>query len=78
MQFDELWKLTVGLLKTGVKYNRIITVDRAMFDKPLSRLNSSERLHVYKRPNCRQCGSKIQNWMLGNRKMYACKKCQKK
>ena len=77
-QFDELWKLTVDLLKTGVKYNRIITVDRAMFDKPLSRLKSSERLHVYKRPNCRRCGSKIQMWMLGNRKMYACKKCQKK
>ena len=77
-QFDELWKLTVGLLKTGVKYNRIITVDRQMFDKPLSRLNASERLHVYKQPNCRRCGSKIQTWLLGNRKMYACKKCQRK
>ena len=77
-QFDELWNLTVDLLKTGVKYNRIITVDRETFNKPLSRLNASERLHVYKRPNCRRCGSKIQTWLLGNRKMYACKKCQKK
>ena len=77
-QFDELWQLTVDLLKTGVKYNRIITVDRDLFDKPLSRLNSSERLHVYKRPKCRRCGNKIQTWQLGSRKMYACKKCQKK
>jgi len=76
-QFDELWKLTVELLKTGVKYNRIITVDRQMVDKPLSRLNSSERLNVYKLPNCRRCDSKIQTWSLGNRKMYACRKCQK-
>jgi endonuclease-8 len=77
-QFDELWELTVQLLKTGVKYNRIITVDRSMFDRPLSRLNSEERLHVYKRLRCRRCNSKIKMWMLGNRKMYACTKCQKK
>ena len=77
-QFDELWKLTVDLLTTGVKYNRIITVDREMFDKPFGRLRASERLHVYKRPNCRRCGSRIQTWLLGNRKMYACLKCQKK
>ena len=34
-QFDEMWDLTVGLLQTGVKYNRIITVDRDEVDKPL-------------------------------------------
>jgi len=77
-QFDQLWKLTVDLLKTGVKYNRIITVDRDLHGKPLSRLKSSERLHVYKRPNCRRCNSKIKMWTLGSRKMYACLKCQKK
>ena len=77
-QFDDLWALTVDLLKTGVKYNRIITVDREMFDKPLSRLKSAERLFVYKRPKCRKCGGKIRTWLLGNRKMYACLKCQKK
>ena len=76
-QFDRLWKLTVDLLRTGVKYNRIITVERDDADKPLSRLRSSERLNVYKRPNCRKCGCKIRTWILGNRKMYACTKCQK-
>lgn len=77
-RFDELWDLTVELLEIGVKYNRIITVDRQLFDKPLSRLDSSERLHVYKRQNCRRCNGKIRTWMLGSRKMYACVKCQKK
>ena len=76
-RFDEFWRLTIELLKTGMKYNRIITVDRQTVEKPLSRLNASERLHVYKRPHCRRCGSKIETWMLGNRKMYACTKCQK-
>jgi endonuclease-8 len=75
-QFDRLWQLTVDLLKTGVKYNRIITVDRQLHDKPLSRLKSSERLYVYKRPNCRTCGTKIKTWLLANRKMYACPRCQ--
>ena len=77
-QFDELWTLTVNLLKTGLKYNRIITVDRQSVDKPLSRLNSSERLHVYKKTNCRRCGGKIRMWLLGSRKMYACQTCQRK
>ncbi len=76
-QFDELWELTGTLLRTGVKYNRIITVNREMFDKPLSRLHASERLHVYKQTHCRRCQSKIQTWLLGGRKMYACLKCQK-
>lgn len=75
-RFDDLWNLTVDLLKIGVKYNRIITVDRKLHDKPLSRLKSSERLHVYKRPSCRRCNGKIRTWTLGNRKMYACPKCQ--
>jgi endonuclease-8 len=75
--FDQLWRLTVDLLKTGVKYNRIITVDRQLHGKPLSRLKSSERLYVYKRPSCRKCGTKIRMWLLANRKMYACPQCQK-
>lgn len=75
-QFECLWELTVDLLKTGLKYNRIITVDRELFDKPLSRLNASERLYVYKRRSCRNCGSVIQDWLLGNRRIYACNKCQ--
>ncbi len=75
-QFDELWRLAVELLTTGVKYNRIIAVRREAVDKPLSRLNATERLNVYKRPHCRTCNGKIQAWTLSNRKMYACPRCQ--
>ena len=76
--FDEIWKLTVDLLNIGVKYNRIITVDRDQINKPLSKLNSSERLNIYKRPNCPRCSGRVKTWELGNRKMYACPSCQKK
>ena len=76
-EFDELWDLTVRLLQVGVKYNRIITVDRGMIDKPPSRLNSTERLVCYKKTRCIECGSRIRKWELGARTMYACERCQK-
>ncbi len=75
-QFDALWNLTVDLLKIGVKYNRIITVDSSVAGKPLSRLNSQERLLCYKKTHCVDCGSKIRKWTLAARTMYACQTCQ--
>ena len=75
-QFDDIWNLTVDLLKIGVKYNRIITVDRKSAGKPLSRLNGRERLLCYKKTLCTQCGGPIRKWELANRTMYACEQCQ--
>lgn len=75
-QFDQLWQLTVKLLSTGVKYNKIITVAAEEFDKPMSRLTARERVNVYKKSSCRKCGSQVKNWMLANRKMFACPSCQ--
>lgn len=63
-EFDELWKTSVRLLDMGVKYNRIITVRREDTDKPLSRLNSEERLWIYKKSHCPRCTSKTQSWLL--------------
>lgn len=76
-QFDDLWKLTVKLLQVGLKYNRIITVDRSDVDKPLSRLSRYERLRVYKKNRCSGCGHRVKCWDVANRKMYACEKCQR-
>lgn len=75
-QFDKLWQLSVRLLEIGVKYNRIITVDRDEVDKPLSRLTRFERLLVYKKNRCSCCGTRVKCWDVANRKMYACEKCQ--
>lgn len=74
--FNELWDLTVRLLKIGVKYNRIITADRTMVDKPPSRLNATERLVCYKKTACVECGAPIRRWELGSRMMFACETCQ--
>lgn len=74
--FDKLWKTSVRLLNVGVKYNRIITVGREDTNKPFSRLNSNERLWIYKKDHCPRCSSKTQSWLLGNRQMFACSICQ--
>ncbi len=76
-QFDEIWKLSVKLLEIGLKYNRIITVDRADVDKPLSRLGRGERLLVYKKSRCSRCGNRVKWWEVAARKMYACESCQR-
>ena len=75
-QFDQLWALTVKLLKVGLKYNRIITVDRKDVDKPLSRLTRFERILVYKKNRCSTCGNRVRQWEVAARKMYACENCQ--
>jgi endonuclease-8 len=76
-QFDEIWQLSVDLLSIGVKYNRIITVDRETAGMPLSRVTARERLLCYKKVRCTRCNSRIRKWQLGARTMFACEKCQK-
>lgn len=76
-EFDELWKTSVRLLDIGLKYNRIITVRREDTDRPLSRLNSEERVWIFKKDHCPRCASQTQSWLLGNRQMFACSICQK-
>lgn len=76
-QFDELWEMTVRLLEVGLKYNRIITVDRDDVQKPLSRLTRFERLLIYKKNRCSDCGNRVKCWDVASRKMYACESCQR-
>jgi len=76
-QFDEIWKLAKEFLRTGVKYNRIITVDPNRAEKPLGRLKRQERILIYKKSHCPACNHKVRSWELGNRSMFACENCQR-
>jgi endonuclease VIII len=76
-EIESIWSTSVELLRIGVKYNRIITIPRKLAEKPLSRLNAQERLCVYKKDFCFECGSAIESWSLGNRQIYACNTCQR-
>lgn len=75
-EFEQIWDSATRLLKIGVRYNRIITDERPESGKPLSKLNSDERLLIYKKPVCPRCGSEVVYWELGNRTIYACEHCQ--
>jgi endonuclease-8 len=75
-EFEDIWRLSVDFLKTGVKYNRIITTHIGQSIKGLSKLKAAERLNIYKKSNCPKCDGKISVSELGNRKLYYCSRCQ--
>ncbi|CAB4867386.1 unannotated protein [freshwater metagenome] len=72
-----LWAAVVGMLRQGVKDNRIITVDRSELDMPRSgRFRRGEATYVYHRDRCLRCGTPIQTVELGGRPCYFCPTCQ--
>ena len=75
-QFDQLWQTLQRMLRIGVKYNRIVTADPAEVGKSPGRMRREERLLVYKKQACRECGQIIASWKLGGRTIYACQRCQ--
>jgi endonuclease-8 len=77
-EFDALWKLTVELLQIGKRYNRIIVADPADVGKSRSRMNSTERLLVYKKNFCSRCETPVESWKLAARTVFACPICQPK
>ncbi|MGL4513062.1 MAG: Fpg/Nei family DNA glycosylase [Lacipirellulaceae bacterium] len=75
-EFDWLWEKLVELLEVGVKHNRIIVSDPAVVGKPRSRMTRDERLRVYKKQTCPDCGASIEEFVQAARKMFACNRCQ--
>lgn len=76
-QFERIWQLSVDLMTIGVRHDRIITVPNDEISKPLSKLRRDERVLIYKKERCSQCGSPVRKFTLGARTMYACDTCQK-
>ena len=75
-EFDDLWSLTVRLLRIGKRYNRIIVADPAEVGKPRSRMNGRERLLIYKKDICSRCETPIESWELAGRRAFVCPMCQ--
>ncbi|MEO1064922.1 MAG: DNA-formamidopyrimidine glycosylase family protein [Actinomycetota bacterium] len=73
----DLWDSTVDLLRIGERLGRIVTTDpdEVGVSAP-GRIPRRERLYVYKRPDCRRCGTEIEVFELANRTCYACPTCQ--
>lgn len=78
-EFDALWSTIVRMLRQGVEDQRIITVaddELATAGVPRSRIRSKEGVYVYKKDQCRRCGTPIDRWDLSGRWAYACPICQ--
>lgn len=75
-QWDAMWDTLVAWLKLGVRMRRIVTTDPDEIGRPRSRMRKAERVYVYKRDECKRCGTPIRRWDLANRWAYACETCQ--
>lgn len=70
--FEGLWATIVEMLERGVAEDRIVTLDRDLFDVPLGITARGETTYVYHRDLCLRCGSPILVVQLGGRACYYC------
>ena len=72
-ELRSIWDTSVRWLATGVKANRIVTVERNELDLPKgARIPRREATYVYKRDRCIRCGTAIATLEIANRTCYYC------
>ena len=71
-EFDGLWATVVRLLEQGVIEDRIVTLDRDLFDIPNGPTQRGDTTYVYHRDLCLRCGNPIHTVELGGRACYYC------
>ncbi len=75
---DELhgvWTTIRGMLRKGVRDNRIVTIDRRLLPRD-RRLRRGDATFVYHRDRCLRCATPIQTVQLAGRPCYFCPTCQ--
>lgn len=76
-ELDALWSTIVGMLRAGVKANRIVTVDRREVAVPRNgHPRRGETTYVYHRDRCLRCGTATQTVELAGRPCWYCPTCQ--
>lgn len=76
VSFDRLWRSLSKMMKTGLKYGRIISVTAREAGMPISQLDGKDRFRVYGKTDCPRCGDLIESIELASRRLYLCKGCQ--
>ncbi len=74
--FDRLWRSLTRMMKTGLKYGRIIAVSAREAGKPLARIEGRDRFRIYGKTDCPRCGQLIDTIELASRRLYVCFGCQ--
>ena len=63
-------------MQAGLKYGKIVTRTAREAGRPRAELSKLDRFRIYRQDRCPRCGDETHVWDLGNRTMYACRKCQ--
>ncbi len=72
-ELEALWATAQGMLRQGVKDNRIVTVSRDELGIARGRrIPRREATYVYKRDRCIRCGSAVVRIPIANRTCYYC------
>jgi formamidopyrimidine-DNA glycosylase len=72
-ELTSIWDTAVGMLRAGVRANRIVTVRRDEVGIPRgARIPRREATYVYGRDRCLRCGSEIAAVQVANRTCYFC------
>lgn len=72
-ELEALWSTVQGMLRQGVKDNRIVTVSRDDLGiAPNVRIKRGEATYAYKRDRCLLCGDEIRRIEIANRTCYFC------
>ena len=74
--FDALWKSLVKMMRTGLKYGKIVTVTSREAGAPLATVEGRDRFRVYGKRDCPRCGASIETIEIASRKLYWCPHCQ--
>lgn len=74
--FRFLWRALVRMMRTGLKYGRIITVTRKEVTGPLTQLNGNDRFRIYGHETCPACDGPVVKTPVGGRPLYQCQRCQ--
>ena len=73
VELRALWSTCQGMLRQGVKDNRIVTVSREELGyPPRQRIPRAEATYAYKRDRCLRCGDEIRRIEIANRTCYYC------
>jgi endonuclease VIII len=72
-ELEALWATVQGMLRQGVKDNRIVTVRRDELGiASNARIRRGEATYAYKRDRCPLCGDEIRTVEIANRRCYWC------
>ena len=72
-ELEALWTTVQGMLRQGVKDNRIVTVSREELGiAPNALIRRGEATYAYKRDRCLLCGDEIRRIQIANRTSYHC------